>query len=206
MKLTIDQEKAIEDFVDAQGLKIRTLRDDVIDHLCCVLESRAKDELGKETSFEQLLDKAVQDLAPQGLIELQHKTVFLLNAKRIILMKKLMYLIGFISSVILTTGIACKLLRIPFGHPLFMTGLLTFLLVFIPLLAIDNYKVALAQTISIRLKIILGVVAAGIVGFSTLFKLMHLQGAEVLLMLGTVVFALGFLPFYFFTMYRKSVA
>ena len=206
MKLTIDQEKFIEDFVDAQGLKIRTLRDDVIDHLCCVLESTTKNKLGKEASFEQLLDEALLDLAPQGLIELQHKTVFLLNARRILLMKKMMYIIGFISSITLTAGVTFKLLQIPFGNPLFMVGLLIFLLIFIPLLAIDSYKVALSKTISIRLKIILGAVAAGIVGLSSLFKLMHLQGADLLLMLGAVVFALGFLPFYFFTMYKKSMA
>ena len=44
MKLTTEQESFIEDFVDTQGIKIRSLRDDVIDHLCCVVES----ELGKE--------------------------------------------------------------------------------------------------------------------------------------------------------------
>ena len=43
MKLNIDQEKAIADFVDSYGLSIPTLRDDLLDHLCCVVES----ELGK---------------------------------------------------------------------------------------------------------------------------------------------------------------
>jgi hypothetical protein len=33
-----------------------------------------------------------------------------------------------------------------------------------------------------------------------------LQGADLLLMLGAFVFAFGFLPFYFFTMYKKSIA
>lgn len=39
MKLTTYQENAIVNFVDAQGLKLPTLRDDVIDHLCCAVES-----------------------------------------------------------------------------------------------------------------------------------------------------------------------
>ena len=104
MKLTVEQEKIIKTFVDAQGLKIKTLSDDVTDHLCCVVES----QLGKGKSFEDLLDKAVTDLAPDGLIEIQHKTIFLLNSKRIIFMKKLMYLIGFIGSITLTIGITFK--------------------------------------------------------------------------------------------------
>lgn len=202
MKLTTDQESIIEALVDAQGLKIQTLRDDVIDHLCCVVES----ELGKGKPFEQLLDKAVKDLAPNGLIDIQHKTIFLLNARRIIMMKKLIYTIGFLGSITLTAGVAFKLLHMQYATELFAIGFLTFMLVFIPLLAFDKYKVSLSKAISVRLKIILGVLAAVITGLSGLFKLMHLQGSDALLMIGAFVFALGFLPFYFFTMYKKSVA
>lgn len=202
MKLTSDQEKIIEALVDAQKLKIRTLHDDIVDHLCCVVES----ELGKGKSFEYLLDKAIMDLAPNGLIEIQHKTIFLLNSKRIIIMKKLMYLIGFVGSITLTAGAAFKLLRMPFGSELFTVGFLTLLLIFIPLMAIDRYKVSLSKAISEKLKIILGVAAAVITGLSGLFKVMHLQGADLLLMLGAFLFAFGFLPFYFFTMYKKSIS
>ncbi len=202
MKLTTEQETIVQDFVNTQGLKIPSLRDDVIDHLCCVIEC----ELGKEKSFEQLFDKAVADLAPNGLIEIEHKTMFLLNSKRIIIMKKLMYLIGFIGSLTLTAGVTFKLLRMPLGNELFIVGFLTILLIFIPLLAFDRYKVAISVAISVRMKIILGVVSAIITGLSGLFKLMHLQGADLLLMLGAFVFAFGFLPFFFFTMYKKSVS
>ena len=202
MKLSPEQEKIITDVVDEQGFKIRTLRDDVIDHLCCVVES----ELGKEQSFEQLLEKAIMDLAPHGLIDIQDQTIFLLNAKRIKVMKKLMYSIGFLGALSLTAGTAFKLLRFPYAGELFMLGFLTLFLIFIPLLAFDRYKVSLSKAISVRLKIILGAVAAGITGLAGLFKMMHLQGGDLLLMLGAFVFAFGFLPFYFFTMYRKSIA
>lgn len=202
MKLTTEQENIIENLVDSHGLKLRTLRDDVVDHLCCVVES----ELGKGKLFEQLLENAIMDLAPNGLIEIQHKTIFLLNYKRIIIMKKLMYLIGFIGSLTLTAGVTFKLLRMPFGTELFTAGFLTLLLIFIPLLAIDRYKVNLSKAISVKIKIISGVAAAIVTGLSGLFKLMHLQGADLLLLLGAFVFAFGFLPFYFFTMYKKSVS
>lgn len=202
MKLTIEQEKTIEELVDAQGLSIRTLRDDLVDHLCCVVES----QLGKEQSFEQLLEQAVTDLAPNGLMDIQHTTIFLLNSQRIFLLKRLIYVIGFLGSVSLTAGLTLKLLRMSFGTELFTVGFLTLLLVFIPLLAIDRYKVALSKSISVKVKLLSGVVAAGATGLSVLFKLMHLQGAEGLLMLGAGVFVVGFLPFFFFTMYKKSVS
>lgn len=201
MKLTTKQEKIIEDLIDSQVLKIQTLRDDLIDHLCCVVES----ELGQGKSFDQLLEEAVEDLAPNGLIEIQHKTLFLLNSKRIILMKKLMYSIGLMGSVSLTAGVTFKLLFLPFATELFMIGFLTLLLVFVPLYAIDKYKVSLSKSISVRLKIILGLAAAVITGLSGVFKLMHLQGTSMLLLLGAFIFAFGFLPFYFFTMYKSSL-
>ena len=80
------------------------------------------------------------------------------------------------------------------------------LLLFVPLVAIDKYKVALSKSISVKLKIVLGVIAAIITGVSVLFKLLHLQGTVVLLILGAFIFGFGFLPFYFFTMYRKSIS
>ncbi|AXT61310.1 hypothetical protein D1816_13460 [Aquimarina sp. AD10] len=202
MKLTVEQEEKISQYVFDQGLKIPSLSDDVIDHLCCVIES----ELGKEKSFDELLSNAITDIAPNGLADLENKTIFLLNSKRILLMKKFMYLIGFIGSVTLTAGITFKLLSYPGANVLFIIGFLTFLLVFMPLYAIDRYKVAISKTISERLKVILGLTAAIITGLSGLFKLMHLQGTQILLLAGAFIFAVGYLPFFFFTMYKKSIA
>jgi hypothetical protein len=202
MKLTLEQESFIEKWVDSQGLKIQSLRDDLIDHLCCVVESKIE----TEESFQHLLDKAISDIAPNGLIEIERKTIFLLNSKRILIMKKLLYSTGFIGSISLTAGVSFKLLRMPYGYELFIVGFLMLFLVFIPLLALDRYKVAISKAISEKMKIISGVVAAIITGLSGLFKLMHLQGADLLLMLGAFVFAFGFLPFFFFTMYKKSIS
>ena len=201
MKLTEEQEKKVQQYVDAQGLKRTTLRDDVVDHLCCVLEH----ETGKGKPFEQSLHRAVNELAPRGLKNLERQTLFSLNAKRIIRMKKLLYLTGLIGSVTLTIGVTLTLLSMPGGNRFFMIGFLTLLLVFIPLLALDRYKVAISSTPE-RLQIVLGVIAAVTTGLSGLFKVLHLQGAPWLLLLGAFIFAVGFLPFFFFSMYRKSVS
>ncbi|MEL6557750.1 MAG: hypothetical protein AAFQ94_06165 [Bacteroidota bacterium] len=201
MKLTVEQEAYIDQYVKSKGLKNESLKDDVVDHLCCVIESNAD----KQKTFQQILDLAIADLAPNGLAELENRTFFLLNSKRILIMKKTMYLMGFIGSLILTAGITLKLLRMPYGSELFMAGFLILLLLFIPMLTIERYKVAVSKAMSHRLMIIMGGIAAVITGLSGLFKIMHLQGAEVLLMLGAFVFALGFLPFFFFTIYKKSI-
>lgn len=202
MKLSSQQENKIREFVDGQGLSISSLRDDVLDHLCCVIES----QLNRGKSFDQLLLEATAEIAPNGLLDVEKRTIFLLNSKRIIIMKKLMFSIGFIGAVTLAAGVTSKLLNLPMGNSLFISGFLILLLIFIPLLAFDRYKVAISKALSERLKIILGGVSGLIVGLSGLFKLLHFQGAESLLMLGSLVFIVGFLPFLFFRMYKKSVA
>jgi len=202
MKLAIEQVDHIRSVIDQSKITIDTLRDDLLDHLCCVVEIN----MTKGENFETAFEKALHELAPEGLAEIQHQTLFLLNSNKIIIMKKLMYSIGFIGALALTAGVLFKLLRLPGADQLFMVGYLTLFLIFIPLSAIDRYKVALAKAASERTRIVLGVLSAIIGGAAGLFKLMHLPGADLLLLTGAVVFALGFLPFFFFTLYKKSIS
>ena len=201
MKLTSKQEATISATVRNQGIRLPSLQDDIIDHLSCVIES----QLGKGKDFDQLLQKAIEDIAPNGLKDVQHQTLFLLNAKRIIIMKKLMYTIGFLGALSLTAGVVLKLLRYDGANTLFTTGFITLLLIFIPLVAFNHYKVAISKAISVRLKIILGAASAIIAGLSGVFKMLHLQGAEMLLGTAAIVFGFGFLPFLFFTMYKRAI-
>jgi len=201
MKLTKEQEEAIHQLVYKQELKNTSLRDDIIDHLCCVVES----ELKKEGNFNTVLQNALHDIAPHGLLAIERKTCFLLNSKRILFMKKLMYLIGFIGSALLATGVIFKLLWYPGANILFTSGFITLFLIFIPLYTIDRYKVVITKTLSARMKLVLGASSAILIGLSSLFKIMHFQGAEALLLAGGLIFTIGYLPFLFFTMYKKSI-
>ena len=202
MKLTGAQEEMVRKYVEAQELKLKTLSDDIIDHLCCVLES----ELGKGKPFDQVLDDAMAELAPNGIMYLERKTFYLLNSKRMITMKKLTYSLGFIGCMALTGGATFKLLHLPGANQLFMTGYLIFLLAFIPLLALDRFKVSMVNAQPERFKIILGVISSILIGLAGVFKITHLPGDHLLLMSGLIVFAACFLPLLFFTMYKKSVS
>lgn len=121
-------------------------------------------------------------------------------------MKKVMYLVGFIGAFATTGGVTFKLLHLPGADQLFLIGFFTLLLIFVPLQAIDRYKVVLARAMSEKMKVVLGVLAALAAGAAGIFKLMHLPGADELLITGAIVFAFGFLPFFFFTMYKKAIS
>lgn len=202
MKLSTEQEEFVLTTVKTGGVHIESLQNDIVDHLCCVLET----QLGKGKPFDELLNEAIADVAPKGLHELENQTLFLLNSNRIIIMKKLMYSIGFIGASSLTVGLTFKLMHFPMANILSTSGLAMLLLIFMPLFALDHYKVAISKNISEKMKFIFGFSSIAIIGVAIFFKYFHLMGAGVLLVLGAFLFAFGFLPFLFFTMYKKSVS
>jgi hypothetical protein len=145
-------------------------------------------------------------LAPEGLDEIQRETVFLLNSKKIILMKKVMYSIGLVSSMAISLGWLFRILHWPGGFELVNYGFMGFALLFLPMVAINQFKVNINKALSEKLRIILGLLSAFITCIAVFFKTMHYPGADTLLLSGGLLFIFGFLPFLFFTMYKKSVS
>lgn len=121
-------------------------------------------------------------------------------------MKKVMFTIGLLASISVCVGWLFKILSWPGGGDLFTYGFLAFVLLFLPMLAVDRYKLVLNRALSEKLRVILGFTSAIVTGLAVLFKIMHLQGANQLLILGTLLFSFGFLPFLFFRMYKKSLS
>lgn len=182
---------------------MEALKTDVLDHLCCVVEVK----LDRGRTFEIGLKEALVELAPNGLKDLENETVFLLNSTKIILMKKLMYTIGALSSMSFVAGWAFGILHLPGAFELSAYGFLGFSLLFMPLYAIDYYKTSIQRALSEKLRFILGLLSAVMMAASVIFKMLHLPLLPTFFLItGTATFVLGFLPFLFFGMYRKSIS
>lgn len=153
--------------------------------------------MAKGDSFSAAYTKAFSEICPNGLNEIEQETILLLTSKRIIAMKEVMYFIGLVTAISVSIGRLFNVLNWPGGGDLFTYGFLGFVLIFLPMLAIDRYKLAFNKVLGERLKIILGFASAIITGLAVMFKLMHLQGASILLVVGVILFSFGFLPFYF---------
>lgn len=121
-------------------------------------------------------------------------------------MKQLTYLIGLISAMSLSAGWVFSLMHWPGASQLAIYGFLGFAFLFMPLFAFDYSKIEIQPTLQKKLKLGLGVASILIVALSIVFKLLQLQGAEIILILGAGLFVFGFLPFLFFGMYKKSVS
>ena len=120
-------------------------------------------------------------------------------------MKMIMYLIGLLASMSITLGWLFKYLNWKGGGDMLTFGMICFLLLFVPLLAIDRYKLNLAKVLSEKLKIILGFSGAIVTGLGIILRTSGMQYGSLLVVIGTLIIAFGFLPFLFFRMYRKSL-
>jgi hypothetical protein len=201
MSLTREQIDIIRNLVKS-SITIPTLKDDVMDHLWCEVERNMSDK----KNFSIALKEALYEVAPHGLDELQHRTLYLLHSPKVIFMRKIIYATGLISAAALSLGWMFSLLHWPGGYELFNSGFLGFLMLFVPMLAFDQYKRHKQKALLEKIKIFIGTFSSLIVGLSAVFKLFHLQGADVVLVTGVLAFTFGFLPFLFFTMYKKAVS
>lgn len=201
MTLTPDQITKIYAVVNVSKLTIKTLKDDLVDHLCCMVEH----EISLGSKFEEALAEAINELAPEGFEKIEHQTLFLLNSKTIY-MKKVMYIVGLASAISMSMGLVMKYLHLAGSQELTIYGFLTFALIFLPLATIDRFKVRMQSALSDRLRISLGLASAAVTGLGILLKLFHLNGANLSILIGFILFSFGFLPFLFFNMYKKSIA
>ncbi len=202
MKLSNQQIDHVRKLIDAGGITIQSLKDDVLDHLCCVVEIK----MTQGKTFDEAVHESVYELAPNGLEEIQNETIFLLNSNKIIAMKRIMYFIGMLSAMSFVLGWTFGMLHWLGATELSVGGFLGFVLIFIPLYTIDYFKVKIQRALSEKLRLIFGISSALLVAASVIFKLLHLSGADLLLLSGAGLFVFGFLPFLFFTMYKKSIA
>lgn len=202
MKLTDEQIDFIRTEIDRSAISMPDLKDDLLDHFCCFIEH----EMKNGQSFLMAYAQAKAQICPDGFAQIQKETLFLLNAKRAIVMKKLMYFIGLISTMSVSLGWVFKIVHLPGGNYLLTFGFLGFVLLFLPMLAIDRYKLNLQAALSEKLRLVSGFGSAIIMGLAVLFKMMHLSGANFFLLGGALLFVFGFLPFLFFRMYRKAIS
>src|SRR5690606_31427147 len=152
--------------IDESGITIPTLKDDLIDHLCCVVESKMENGI----PFESALQEALREVAPHGLEAIQNQTLYLLNSPNKIFMRKVIFTIGFMSAIAVSLGWLFVTLSWPGGRELFNSGFLGLLMLFIPMMAIYRYKIRRPKIVLERLRIALGTVSSFITGLSLVFK------------------------------------
>lgn len=199
--LSEKQTSEIRQDIESSSITIESLKEDLLDHFCCFIE----EEMKWGSSFSIAYEKAKKQISPNGLDEIQTETLFLLNSKRIIAMKKILYVIGLASSMSVSLGFLFRIMHLPGADELTNYGLFVFALVFIPLLAITQYKNIFTKIISEKLRYIFLFVSAAMLAIGVILKLQRFADiGDVLVIISVLIFTFGFLPTQFFSMYKKS--
>jgi len=181
-----------------RGITYEHLRDDLLDHICCMVEEKLEEGEDFETSYTDVMS----GIEPNTLFDLQHETLLLLDRK-FQRMKRITYILGLTGSLMALVGAFFKTQHWPGAGILLTLGFLIVVLGFLPLYFISSYREQ-SEKPNIIFPIV-GYISLLIVFTGAVFKMMHWPGANVLLRTSVIVLLVGFLPLYVVQIFKRSV-
>lgn len=139
MMVSDNQLAHIKGYLLNEGVSKFALQDDLTDHFCCVVEEQLEEGIDFEYAFEQ----ARKRITPHGAKEIEEDLNFLLTIKKKIMLRKLVYIFGFIGVFDLLIGAALFLPGIidkQLTGLLMMAGILMLMISVIPFWFYQLYK------------------------------------------------------------------
>lgn len=201
VRLTEQQIDQIFSELGSLGIVNGDLKQEILDHICCILER----DLVDETDFETMYKSILKTFYKRHLSEIEQEIRLLQTFKNYHNMKKVMIISGVFSVVAMLAGIWFKLMHYPGAGVLLPIGIFSGSFLFLPLLFILKAKEQrgvreTALTITAAVSVIMLLIGVGLkIVFnqpgSAVYPVMFY--ASMGLMLGV------FLPVYFFTGIRN---
>jgi len=194
-ELSEKQIEQIADTVNGSNIASADLKEDLIDHLCCIVE----DEMSKGNEFETACKTAMRQVCPNGLDEIENETVFLLPSKNRKRLSRTTYISGFaaLTGIFVTT--IAKILHLPGAGVALTATAFVVIFVFFPAIFVHLLKSGKKNV-----SYILGFIGAWFLVLSVLFKLMHWPLDNIFLLLAILFGYLGVFPLFFFKIFKKS--
>jgi hypothetical protein len=186
--LSEEQVMFIESDLRARGVEMDSLRENLLDHICCILEN----ELEANGDFKLFYERILQRFYKIEIREIETETKLLLQNKNYYAMKKSMIISGVLSTFLLSAGILLKFLHLTGAGALLLVGIVMFSLVFLPLM----FLLRMNEKENTKDKVLLGIglLVTALVSMGTLFKIMHWPGANMMGLLAVPILLLVYLP------------
>lgn len=183
----------ILDDISARGVKMVSLQQDLLDHVCCIIEQN----LEQDGNFESFYFSEITKFYVKQLAEIEDETINLLIHKNYYVMKKIMLISGSLSASLLSLGILFKFMHWPGAAIIVFVGVILLSLVFLPLLFVLKAK----EKKENKEKVVIGLGALAAISLSlgVLFKIMHWPLANVLCIAALFIIVFLFLPIYYFS-------
>jgi len=190
--LNESQIERIADTVEKSAIASAEMKDDLIDHLCCMVE----DEMSKGKDFETVF----QTVLPNRLNEIQNETVFLFTSKRRKRLDRTLYVSGFTALTGVLAATLLKALHLPFGGIVLSASFLVAIFVFSPAVFIRLFRDSRKKFVYYYF----GFVGAMLLALSVFFHIMHWPGASLFLFLAIILIYVALFPFFFVKLFKKS--
>ena len=197
--LSEDIVERIAEDLRVKGIETQDLQDNLLDHICCILEQELRDL--KE--FDQKYPEILRRFYKHNLSELEEETQQLLTFKNYYAMKKTMLLSGGITSFAFIIGAFLKYFHLPGAGIILVLGIVFFSFLFLPLMITLKLKESNGNKDKVILFI--GLITGILASMGVLFKLMWWPGANILWKLSLFSLLLVYLPAYFFSNFRNPL-
>jgi hypothetical protein len=190
--LTDEQIAFILNDIRRNGIELEELQLDLLDHICCVIET----ELTPENNFEEVYRSILPRFYKRSLREIEEETQLLLTFKNYYAMKKIMIISGTFSAFTVLIGSLFKVMHWPGAALLFVLAIALFSFIFLPILSVIRIK---EQTLT-KDKIVItsAAIFGSAISLAILFKVMHWPFATILWTISLGILFFLFLPVYFF--------
>ena len=195
--LTDEQVDYILNDIRRNGVEMEDLQLNLLDHICCIVEQN----LEENGDFEGFYLATIKQFYKNNLREIEDETIRLLTFKNYYGMKKVMIVTGAISAVAFILGSVFKVMHWPGAGILLTLAMLITSVIFLPLLAL--LKTREGGTTRDKIVLVTGAVVGMLFFLSSLFKVMHWPGANIMLISTIILSTFVLIPVYFFTGIRK---
>ena len=186
-RLTEKQLELVTNDVENEGINFSHLKFDLIDHICCTVESY----LNQGIAFTQAYDLVKKEFNIRGLRQIQQDTLMLID-KNYRIMKKSMKMISVLAMALMAFGALFKIEHWPGASLMLTLAFFATVAVFFPTLLYVMYK-EVNQKKQASIYIVAGL--SGILFMAgVLFKIQHFPGAALLIFSGLGSLALILLP------------
>ena len=195
-RLNEQQIGIIANDVNRAKLTITRLQDELIDDLCCKVESLMEQGLTFDMAYLQIQT----DLGIEHLVAIEEDTLLLtdINYAR---MKTTMKITGNISLALLAIGTLLRISQVAGANIILVIGFILLSLIFFPAAIFLDYGSTEEKQLTKRLLIIAGCVA---LMNGVLFKVMYWNGANILLLSGWIIMLGIFLPILFIKKLKET--
>lgn len=128
IQLNDQQLDFLEQEIQNRGITHPDLAASLLDHFACGIEA----SMGEGLGFHEAYHRVYMQVSPNGLEEIDHSMSLMIIHQKYSIMKKFVFLLGFLSAFLFVIGFTFKNLHYPTADIQIIIGSVTFSLAFLP--------------------------------------------------------------------------